>query len=74
MSWCKLSSLTNAVVHATKGVGFPASRTQLIRVAQGKIIEGWEVDYFLLRALRKPRYRNMREVMMDVEDWAARQG
>jgi hypothetical protein len=74
LSWCKISSLTSAIVMATKGIGFPATRTELLRRADGKVLEGWEVDFFLSQALSKPRYRSMREVMTDVEDWAERQG
>jgi hypothetical protein len=69
-----VSSLTSAVVIATKGVVFPATRTELLRQADGKVLEGWEVDFFLSQALSKSRYRSMREVMTDVEDWAERQG
>ncbi len=74
MSWCKVSSLTSAVVSATKEVDFPATRSELLRRAEGKVREGWEVDFFLSQALSKSRYRNLREVMTDVEDWAERQG
>ena len=74
VSWCKVSSLSSAVVRATKDVEFPASKVKLLRATEGKLLEGWEVDYFLSRALQKSRYRSMREVMIDVEGWAERQG
>ena len=74
MAWCKLSSLTAAVVRVLKGASFPLTRAQILGLTSGKNVEGWELHYFLTRSLKKGKYADLRAVMRDLEDWLERQG
>jgi hypothetical protein len=56
------------------GETFPLSRSQVLSATAGKTVEGWEVDYFLAKALKKPKYSDLRAVMADLEDWLEAQG
>ncbi len=69
MAWCKLSSLTAAVVRVLKDATFPLTRADILSLTAGKNIEGWELHYFLTRSLKKRRYADLRAVMKDLEDW-----
>jgi hypothetical protein len=40
----------------------------------GKNLEGWELDFFLAKALKKQKYRDLREVLSDLSDWLDVQG
>ncbi|MDA4120097.1 MAG: hypothetical protein OK436_05875 [Thaumarchaeota archaeon] len=40
----------------------------------GKNVEGWEVNYFLSKALKKRKYADLRVVMTDLEAWLELQG
>ena len=73
MAWCKLSSLTAAVVRVLKGAPFPLTRSQILRLTAGKNVEGWELDYFLSQSLKKRKYADLRSVMTDLEDWLGAQ-
>ena len=74
MAWCRVSSLTAAVARTFKEARFPMTRGQILALAKGKVVEGWEVDYFLLKALKRRRYRDLRGVMADLEEWLNAQG
>ncbi len=74
MAWCKVSSLTAAVSRTLKDADYPASRSRILAIASGKTVEGWEVNYFLDKALRRRKYANLRSVMADLEDWLESQG
>ena len=74
MAWCRVSSLTAAVSTSLKGARFPLSRLQILRMVEGKNLEGWDLDYFLEKALKKSRYRDIREVLSDLNDWLDAQG
>ncbi len=74
MAWCKVSSLTAAVARSLKGVGYPSPKSQLMAVAHGKTVEGWELSFFLGKALAERKYPNLRSVISDLEDWLERQG
>jgi hypothetical protein len=50
------------------------TRKRLLNVADGKVVEGWEVDYFLEKALGKKTYPDLRSVMSDLEVWLDHQG
>jgi hypothetical protein len=41
---------------------------------QGKNLEGWDLDYFLAKALKRSRYGDLREVLSDLNDWLEAQG
>ena len=41
---------------------------------RGIVVEGWEVGYFLKKALAKEKYFGLREIMADVDSWAEGQG
>jgi hypothetical protein len=69
MAWCKLSSLTAAVSRALGDAKFPISRSQILVEVEGKTLEGWDLDYFLGKALTKRRYHDIREVLSDMERW-----
>jgi len=43
-------------------------------MVEGKNLEGWDLDYFLEKALKKSRYRDIREVLSDLNDWLDAQG
>jgi hypothetical protein len=75
LAWCKVSSLTAAVVKSLKAVSFPASKEGLVGNTRGKDVEGWDVSFFLASSLSTgKRYQDMREVMADLESWLERQG
>jgi hypothetical protein len=74
MAWCKVSSLTAAVVRSLKDARFPLTRSRILTLTDGKNVEGWELDYFLARALKKRRYADLRTVMRDLEGWLEAQG
>jgi hypothetical protein len=74
MAWCRVSSLTAAVSRSLKGEEFPLSRSRLLRIVQGKTLEGWDLEYFLAKALRRRSYLNLKEVLTDLNDWLEAQG
>jgi hypothetical protein len=74
MAWCRVSSLTAAVSRSLKDARFPLSRSRILRELEGKTLEGWALDYFLSKSLRKRNYRTMREVLSDLDDWIEAQG
>jgi hypothetical protein len=69
MAWCKVSSLTAAVARTLKPAKFPMTRAQVLALAAGKSVEGWEIVYFLRRALGRKSYNDVRSVMSDLESW-----
>ncbi len=69
MAWCRVSSLSAAVARALKEELFPASRSRILRAAQGKVVEGWELDYVLGKALTKTKYPGIRAVLSDLDQW-----
>ena len=73
MAWCKVSSLSAAVSRTLKTAKFPMSRAQVVAATRGKSLEGWEIDYFLQKALKKKSYPDIRAVMADLDDWLERQ-
>ncbi|HUK80886.1 MAG TPA: hypothetical protein VLU91_09550 [Nitrososphaerales archaeon] len=74
MAWCRVSSLTAAVSRSLMGANFPLTRLRILRLVKGQNLEGWELDYFLAKALRKRKYRDLREVLSDLSDWLEAQG
>jgi hypothetical protein len=74
MAWCKLSSLNAAVSRTLKDAGFPMSRSRVLEIVEGKTLEGWDLEYFLTKALTKRKYRDLREVMSDLNVWLEAQG
>lgn len=74
MAWCKVSSLTAAVSRTLRAESFPMSRQRVLSLAAGKNVEGWDIDYFLEKALRKKTYADLRTVMRDLDDWLEAQG
>jgi len=70
MAWCRASSLTAAVSRSLKGVRFPLPRSQILRIVQGKNLEGWDLDYFLAKALKRRSYHDLREVLSDLNEWS----
>ena len=74
MAWCKVSSLTAAVVRSLKDARFPLARSRILTLTEGKNVEGWELNYFLSKALRKRKYDDLRKVMVDLEIWLEVQG
>jgi len=74
MAWCRVSSLTAAVSRTFKGGKFPMPRAKILAIAEGKNVEGWEIDYFLSKALIKKIYPDLRSVMADLEGWIEKQG
>jgi hypothetical protein len=74
MAWCKLSSLTAAVTRTLRGARFPLTRRRILALSAGKNVEGWEVNYFLSKSLKKQVYVDLRAVMTDLEDWLEHQG
>ena len=69
MAWCRVSSLTAAVSRSLKGVEFPLSRTGVLRELEGKSLEGWDLDFFLAKALNRSAYHDLKEVLSDLNDW-----
>jgi len=41
-------------------------------LTEGKLVEGWELNFFVRQALRKPNME-LNEVMLDVEIWLEQQ-
>ena len=74
MAWCRVSSLTAAVSRSLKRVKFPLTRSRILLTVEGKNLEGWDLDYFLEKALKKGSYRDLREVVSDLNDWLEAQG
>jgi len=74
MAWCKVSSLTAAVSRSLKGARFPLTRARILAATSGKTLEGWDVNYFLEKALRRRKYPDLRAVMSDLEEWLEHQG
>jgi hypothetical protein len=74
MAWCRVSSLTAAVSRSLKDARFPLSRSRILRRLEGKRLEGWDLDYFLSKALKRRTYGNLREVLSDLDDWLDAQG
>jgi hypothetical protein len=74
LAWCKVSSLTAAVARSLRQVKYPATRHTVIAATNGKVVEGWELSYFLGQALTRKRYHDLRSVMSDLEDWLEKQG
>lgn len=74
MAWCKVSSLTAAVVRSLKDARFPLTRSRILTLTYGKNVEGWELNYFLSKALKKRKYDDLRKVMIDLENWLEVQG
>jgi hypothetical protein len=74
MAWCKVSSLTAATSRALRGARFPLSRAKILNLVSGRVVEGWDVDYFLALALKRSRYSDLGAVMSDLEYWLEAQG
>ncbi len=74
MAWCRVSSLTAAVTRGLEDANFPSTRSRLLKLAAGKTLEGWELDYFLSKALRRRTYGNLTEVLADLGAWLEAQG
>lgn len=74
LAWCKVSSLTAAVSRTLKGTEFPMARSAVLEVTKDKVVEGWELNYFLSQALRRKKYQKLAEVVSDLEDWVGAQG
>ena len=74
MAWCRVSSLTAAVSRSLKDANLPLTRLRILRLVKGQNLEGWDLDYFLAKALKKRRYRDLREVLADLSDWLEAQG
>ena len=74
MAWCRVSSLTAAVSRALGDAKFPMTRSRILRIVAGKTLEGWELDYFLAKALRKKKYTSLREILSDLDEWVIAQG
>lgn len=74
MAWCKVSSLTAAVARTFKDAKFPLRRKQVLQAAEGKVVEGWEINYFLSRALAHRSYPDLRSIMADLDGWLEAQG
>jgi len=74
MAWCKVSSLTAAVSRTLKDARFPMARSGILRLVDGRTLEGWDLDYFLSEALKKRRYAALSDVMSDLEEWLEAQG
>ena len=73
MAWCKVSSLTAAVSRSLGGLRYPATRIRILAAVEGKTVEGWELHYFLGKALKKRSYPSLRIVMEDLEAWIEEQ-
>lgn len=74
MAWCKVSSLTAAVVRSLWEVRYPTTKSMILAATEGKTVEGWELSYFLDQALTRNRYADLRSVMGELEDWLEKQG
>ena len=74
MAWCRVSSLTAAVSMTFKGSNFSMSRAKILAATAGKNVEGWELNYFLSRALKRGRYPDLKSILADLDDWLDAQG
>jgi hypothetical protein len=74
LAWCKVSSLTAAVARCLRGLEYPTTKRAIMSAIGGKVVEGWELSYFLGQALTQRRYSDLRSVILDLEDWLAKQG
>ena len=74
LAWCRVSSLTAAVSKLLKGAEFPLTRSRILRMLEGMNLEGWDLDYFLVKALTKGSYHDLREVLSDLDAWLEAQG
>jgi hypothetical protein len=74
MAWCKVSSLSAAVSRTLKDAKFPLARAQVLTLSEGKNVEGWEIDFFLEKALKRRRYSDARTVLSDLSEWLEAQG
>ncbi len=74
MAWCRVSSLSAAVSRTLSEARFPLSRSKVLAGVEGKSLEGWDLDYFLSKALKKRRYASLKEVLSDLDDWLLAQG
>ena len=50
MAWCKVSSLTAAVSRTLGTARYPMTRAQILAATSGRVVEGWEINYFLGQA------------------------
>jgi hypothetical protein len=62
------------VARSLRGIDYPANKTAIITATDGKVVEGWELSYFLGQALTRRRYSDLKSVMLDLEDWLQKQG
>ena len=74
MAWCRVSSLTAAVSRSLRGARFPLPRSRILRMLEGRNLEGWDLDYFLEKALKRRNYHDIREVLSDLSNWLEAQG
>jgi hypothetical protein len=74
MSWCRVSSLTAAVVKSLKGASFPATKQEVLSAAGKDAVDGWDISYFLKISLSRARYDSVRSVISDLEGWLEVQG
>ena len=74
MAWCRVSSLTAAVSRALTGSPFPMTRSQILRAVAGRTLEGWELDYFLGKAMTERKYATIKAVLADLDAWLEEQG
>jgi hypothetical protein len=74
VAWCKASSLTAAVSRTLRDLRYPASRSRILAETHGKTLEGWDLSFFLEKALAKRTYGDLRGVMEDLENWLEKQG
>ncbi len=66
--------MTAAVSRTLSDARFRMSRKGVLEITSGKTIEGWELDYFLAKALKRKKYHGLKEVISDLEDWLDLQG
>ena len=74
MAWCRVSSLTAAVTRSLRDARFLLPRSRVLRMVDGKTIEGWDLEYFLGKALTRRSYSNLKEVLADLDEWLDKQG
>jgi hypothetical protein len=74
MAWCKVSSLTAATARTLQGEAFPLTRSRILVLTSGRVVEGWDVGYFLGKALKRRSYADLRGIMKDLEAWLEAQG
>ncbi|MBI3859262.1 MAG: hypothetical protein HY296_03350 [Thaumarchaeota archaeon] len=73
MAWCKVSSLTAAVSTTLRRSRFPLARDEILNLTERVTLEGWELQFFLSRALMRESYPDLRAVMSDLEEWLDQQ-